>query len=119
MFLTPLDTKDRADRLPVRRLAVWPNSVGDCARQTPAALIARRKTAPHATTGEDSAAHAHVIRSMISVLTSPVEQIRILEAQIAERLAVHTDAQRGHRHTDVPETLSLRRGARQRNYGHG
>jgi len=91
-FLARFDTQDRADWLSEKRLAAWLKSVGYCGRQTPAALLAHLNAAPRGATGEDGAARAHVTRAMLAVLNSLVDQIKTLEAQITEQLALHADA---------------------------
>jgi transposase len=91
-FLARFDTQDRADWLSERRLAAWLKSVGYSGRQTPAALIAHLSAAPRGLTGEDGAARAHTTRALLAVLNSLVDQIRALEAQIAEQLSLHADA---------------------------
>jgi transposase len=92
-FLRRFDCQDRADWLSEKRLAAWLASVGYCGRKAPAVLLAHLKAAPRGATGDDGTARAHATRAPLTVLTSLVEQIRALEAQIAEQLALHADAQ--------------------------
>jgi transposase len=92
-FLARFDSQERADWLSVKRLAAWLSSVGYCGRKDPADLYAHLQTAPRGPVGPDGAARAHVTRAMLSVLNELVEQIATLEAQIAEQLALHADAQ--------------------------
>ncbi|MEU6722065.1 IS110 family transposase [Nonomuraea sp. NPDC046802] len=92
-FLARFDCQDRADWLSQRRLTAWLKSVGYCGRKDPAALLSHLKNAPRGSTGEDGTARAHATHAMLAVLTSLVEQIKTLEAQISEQLALHADAQ--------------------------
>lgn len=92
-FLARFDCQERADWLSERRLAAWLKSVGYCGRKAPAVLPARLKAAPRGATGDDATARAHATRALPAVLTSLVEQIKALEAQIGEQLALHADAQ--------------------------
>jgi transposase len=92
-FLARLDCQDRAGWLSPRRLAAWLKGQGYCGRKDPAVLHQRLASAPRGATGDDGAARAHVTRALLAVLTSLVTQIKALEAQIAEQLALHADAQ--------------------------
>jgi transposase len=92
-FLARFDCQDRADWLSPRRLAAWLASVGYSGRKDPTVLLAHLRAAPRGATGEPGAAAAHTTRALFAVLASLVEQIRALSEQIAEQLALHTDAQ--------------------------
>ncbi|MEU8061868.1 IS110 family transposase [Microbispora bryophytorum] len=92
-FLTRFDCQDRADWLSERRLAAWLAGAGYSGRTTPAALLARLNNAPRGATGPEGTARAHITRAMLAVLTNLAEQIKTLEAQISEQLALHADAQ--------------------------
>jgi transposase len=92
-FLARFDCQDRADWLSPRRLAAWLASVGYSGRKDPTVLLAHLRAAPRGATGEPGAAAAHTTRALLAVLASLVEQIRALSEQIAEQLALHTDAQ--------------------------
>ena len=100
-FLARFDCQDRADWLSPRRLAAWLASQGYCGRKDPAILHARLTAAPRGATGGDGAAKAHITRALTAVLTSLAEQIKALEAQIAEQLALHADA---HIFTSLPRS---------------
>jgi transposase len=91
-FLARFECQERADWLSERRLAAWLRSVGYSGRSTPARLYAHLQAAPRGTTGADGAARAHITRAMLAALAGLVEQIKTLEAQIAEQLALHADA---------------------------
>ncbi|HEX2298599.1 MAG TPA: IS110 family transposase [Pseudonocardiaceae bacterium] len=104
-FLARFDCQDRADWLSPRRLAAWLRSVGYCGRRDPAVLHAHLASAPRGTTGEHGSAAAHITRSLLSVLTSIVEQIKTLSEQISEQLDLHTDA---HIFTNLPRSGTVR-----------
>ena len=104
-FLARFDCQDRADWLSPRRLAAWLASQGYCGRKDPAILHARLTAAPRGATGGDGAAKAHITRALTAVLTSLAEQIKALEAQIAEQLARHADA---HIFTSLPKAGTVR-----------
>ena len=61
--------------------------------------------APRGATGDDGAANAHVTRALVAALTSIVTQIKTLDAQIAEQLALHADA---HIFTSLPRSGTVR-----------
>jgi transposase len=104
-FLTRFDCQDRADWLSVKRLAAWLATAGYCGRVEPAVLHGRLTGAPRGATGDDGAANAHVTRALVAALTSIVTQIKTLDAQIAEQLALHTDA---HIFTSLPRSGTVR-----------
>jgi len=91
-FLARFDCQDRAGWLSPRRLAAWLKGQGYCGRKDPAVLHARLAAAPRGATGDDGAAKAHITRALLAVLTSLVTQIKALDAQIAEQLALHPDS---------------------------
>lgn len=92
-FLTRFDCQDRADWLSPRRLAAWLTGVGYCGRKDPAVLFGHLTVAPRGATGDTGAALAHTTRAFLTMLTGLVAQIKALEAQIAEQLALHADRQ--------------------------
>lgn len=91
-FLDRFDSQERADWLSPKRLAAWLASNGYCGRKDPADLFARLQATPRGPVGPDGAARAHITHAMLTVLSELVDQIRALEAQIAEQLALHADA---------------------------
>lgn len=91
-FLTRFDTQDRADWLTEKRLAAWLRAHSYSGRRTPEAIYARLHAAPRGLTGHEGTAQAHTTRALLTVLTSLVTQIKVLETQIAEQLALHADA---------------------------
>jgi transposase len=92
-FLTRFDCQDRADWLSPKRLAAWLAAAGYCGRKDPSILYERLTAAPRGATGEHGATLAHTTRAFLTVLTSLVDQIKALTAQITEQLSLHTDAQ--------------------------
>jgi transposase len=104
-FLARFDCQDRADWLSPRRLAAWLEGQGYCGRKDPAELHARLAGAPRGATGDDGAAKAHITRALLAVLASLVQQIKTLNAQIAEQLALHADA---HIFTSLPRSGTVR-----------
>jgi transposase len=104
-FLDRFDCQDRADWLSPRRMAAWLRSQGYSGRKDPAELHARLARAPRGAGGGDGAAQARVTRALLAVLASLVTQIRALEAQITEQLALHADA---HVFTSLPRSGTVR-----------
>ena len=86
----------------------WPpgwQGQGYCGRKNPAGLHARLAAAPRGATGDDGTAKAHITRALLAVLASLVQQIKALNAQIAEQLALHADA---HIFTSLPRSGTVR-----------
>ena len=92
-FLTRFDRQERADWLSPKRLASWLAAVGYSGHLDPGILYARLAAAPKGATGAEGAALADVTRALLASLSTLVEQIRLLNKQIAEQLASHPDAQ--------------------------
>ena len=89
-FLARFDCQDRADWLSVKRLGTWLASVGYSGRTDPCVLYARLTSAPRSTTGTGGTA---TTGAFVAVLGSLVTQIKALDAEIAEQLTRHADAQ--------------------------
>jgi transposase len=104
-FLARFDCQDRADWLSPRRLAAWLASQGYCGRKDPAVLHHMLASAPRGTTGDQGAAQARITSALLAVLTSLVTQIKALDTQIAEQLALHAD---GHLFTSLPRSGTVR-----------
>ena len=100
-FLSRFDCQDRADWLSPGRLAAWLQAQGYSGRKDPAGLHARLAAAPRGATGHDGTASAHITRALLAVLTSLVTQIKALNTQLAEQLALHPDA---HIFTSLPRS---------------
>jgi transposase len=92
-FLARFDCQDSADWLSPKRLAGWLATVGYSGNVDPAALYARLAGAPRGASGTEGAALAHVTHALLAALSTLVEQIRILNQQIAEQLASHPEAE--------------------------
>jgi transposase len=92
-FLARFDCQDRADWLSPKRLAGWLSSVGYSGNADPGTLYARLVAAPRGAIGAEGVALAGVTQALLAALSTLVEQIRLLNKQIAEQLASHPDAQ--------------------------
>ena len=104
-FLSRFPTQDRADWLTPKRLGSWLASVGYSGRTDPAVLHARLIAAPRGATGAEAATQAHTTTALLAVLTSLVEQTKILSTQISKQLAAHTDQ---HTFTSLPRAGRVR-----------
>jgi transposase len=104
-FLTRFTTQNQADWLSPTRLGKWLSSVGYSGKVDPAVLHARLTAAPRGLTGADADAHAAITRAFVAVLTSLLEQIKTLTAEIETQLAAHIDA---HIFTSLPRAGRVR-----------
>jgi len=104
-FLTRFDTQDRADWLTVKRLADWLAKAGYSGRTDPAVLHQRLTDAPRGTTGPDALLQAQVTHALVAVLTTLLEQIKTLSAQISDQLTAHADS---HIFTSLPRSGRVR-----------
>jgi transposase len=91
-FLTRFGHQQAADWLSPKRFAAWLRANRYCGRKTGAFLHTRLAAAPRGSTGPDGQARAHITAALVAALRAICEQIRALEAQIAEQLALHPDA---------------------------
>ena len=104
-FLTRYDCQDRADWLTPARLGRWLKSVGYTGRTHPSVLHTRLTAAPRGATGASAASYTPITHALVAVLTTLVGQIKILDNQIAHRLAEHADA---HIFTSLPRSGTVR-----------
>jgi transposase len=104
-FLARFPTQDKADWLTPTRLGQWLASVGYSGKVNPAVLHARLAAAPRGATGADAATQAHTTAALLAVLTSLVEQIKILSTQISKQLTAHADQ---HIFTSLPRAGRVR-----------
>ena len=104
-FLARFDCQDRAGWLSEKRLAAWLKATSYCGRTPVRELHRRLTTAPRGATGDDGTAKAGITRALAAVLRAITEQIKALEAQIAEQLALHADA---HIFTSLPRAGTVR-----------
>jgi transposase len=104
-FLARFDCQDRADWLSEKRLAAWLKASSYCGRTPVRELHRRLAAAPRGATGDDGTAKAGITRALLAVLRAITEQIKALEAQIAEQLALHADA---HIFTSLPRAGTVR-----------
>lgn len=104
-FLTRFTTQNQADWLSPTRLSKWLSSVGYSGKVDPAVLHARLVAAPRGLTGADADAHAAITRAFVAVLTSLLDQIKTLTAEIETQLAAHAVA---HIFTSLPRAGRIR-----------
>ena len=104
-FLTRFTTQNQADWLSPTRLGKWLSSVGYSGKVDPTVLHARLTAAPRGLTDADADAHAAITRAFVAVLTSLLEQIKTLTADIETQLAAHIDA---HIFTSLPRAGRVR-----------
>jgi transposase len=91
-FLRRFPTVDRAAWLSETRLANWLRSAGYNSRRSPADLYAHLTAAPDGTRGPEGDARASVTLAYLDVIEALVEQIKVLEARMADLLDEHPDA---------------------------
>jgi transposase len=91
-FLTRYPTQDKADWLTPTRLGKWLASIGYSGKVDPAVPHARLTAAPRGATGAEALANQAVTQAFVVMLTTLVEQIKTLSAEIDAQLAAHADA---------------------------
>lgn len=91
-FLTRFPTADKAAWLTHRRLGAWLAANRYSGRTKTAVLLARLTDAPAGATGDHSNTAGRTTASYVAALKVLVEQIRQLEADLAEQLTLHPDA---------------------------
>lgn len=91
-FLTRFPTADKAGWLSVKRLGAWLSANRYCGRTKTATLMDRLEAAPAGHTGDAGDAAGRTTLAYVAALQAIVAQIRMLETDIAEQLAVHPDA---------------------------
>ncbi len=91
-FLTRFPSADKAAWLSLKRLGAWLAANHYSGRTKTAELVDRLTTAPTGHTGDASDAAGRTTVAYVAALQAICEQIRALEADIAEQLAVHPDA---------------------------
>jgi transposase len=91
-FLSRFPTTDKATWLSVKRLGAWLAANRYCGRTKTATLMDRLASAPAGHTGDAGEAAGRTTLAYVTALQAIVEQIRILEADIAEQFTVHPDA---------------------------
>jgi transposase len=90
-FLAAFPTQDAVDALTLPDLAAW-LAAQRYRQRKPDVILQRLREAPTGITGPAGQALAGVTAAYLAALTSLVEQIDALEAQIADALAAHPDA---------------------------
>lgn len=101
-FLTRFPTADKAAWLSVKRLGAWLAAHHYSGRTKTTTLMDRLTSAPAGHTGD---AAGRTTLAYVTALQTICEQIRVLEAEIAEQLAVHPDA---HIFTSLPRSGKVR-----------
>jgi len=104
-FLARFTTQDQADWLTPKRFGDWLAKVGYSGRTSPEQLHVRLVAAPRGITGPDATTHAHITRALLTVLSTLVEQIKALSAQISHQLDAHADQ---HIFTSLPKAGRVR-----------
>lgn len=104
-FLTRFPSQDKADWLSPKRLGHWLASIGYSGKADPAALHSRLTAAPRGPLGDDATANAAITLALVATLSSLVEQIKALSAEIDRQLDAHTDA---HIFTSLPRAGRVR-----------
>lgn len=91
-FLTRFPTPDKANWLSTKRLGSWLSANRYCGRTKTAVLIERLTSAPAGHTGDAGEAAGRTTLAYVGALQTICEQIKALEADIAEQFAAHPDA---------------------------
>ena len=107
-FLLRFPSAERAAWLSPRRLAAWLAAQGYPGRSTGAELHARLVAAPAGLLGDTAEPMAAVTLALVRAIAAVREQVAVLEARIAEQLAVHPD---GAIFTSLPRSGSVRAAA--------
>ncbi len=104
-FLGRFTTQTHADWLTPKRLGDWLAKQGYSGRTTPETLHGRLLGAPRGLTGDDATSQVHITRALLAVVTTLVEQIKALSAQIDHQLDAHADQ---HIFTSLPRAGRVR-----------
>lgn len=104
-FLTRFNTQDRADWLTPKRLGDWLAKQSYSGKVDPTVLHQRLLAAPRGAIGEHATSQAHITASYIALLSTLLEQIKALAAQIDRQLDAHVDA---HIFTSLPRSGRVR-----------
>jgi transposase len=91
-FLARFPSPARAAWLSDKRMAAWLRSVGYCGRQTPTELMAHLRGAAPGPRQTAEPATTVITEQLVGALTDLRGRITVLDRQIAEALALHTDA---------------------------
>ncbi len=103
-FLTAHPTQDAVNALTLDVFTAWLAGQG-YRQKKPAVLLQRLTGAPAGVTGPAGVALAGVTAAYLTALTALVEQIAVLETQIADALAAHPD---GRIFTSLPRAGTVR-----------
>ena len=104
-FLRRFPSQDKADWLSTVRLEKWLRAIGYNHLANLDRLWAHLHGAARGTTGTQAEARAHITLALVAALTAVRQQIAVLDAQIAQQLAAHPDAEI---FTSLPRSGSVR-----------
>lgn len=104
-FLTRFPTAEKAAWLSVKRLGAWLAANRYSGRTKTATLVDRLTSAPAGHTGDAGDAAGRTTLAYVAALQALCEQIRVLETDIAQQLAVHPDT---HIFTSLPRAGMIR-----------
>jgi transposase len=91
-FLERWPTADDAARLTERQLAAFLAKQHYSGRRTPTQLLERLRSAPTGRAGQaETDARRHIVRGLIAALSPIVDQITLLDRQIADAVRAHPD----------------------------
>jgi transposase len=91
-FLTRFPTVDKATWLSVKRMGAWLGANRYSGRTKSEVFMQRLTSAPAGLAGDAGDAAGRTTLAYVAALQTLIEQIQVLEADIAEQLAVHPDA---------------------------
>jgi transposase len=93
-FLERYPSPQDAHRLGEKRLSGFLSRHGYCGRKETTELLGRLRSAPEGRAGEaETEAHRTVVLSLVAALRPLVEQIKLLDSQIAHAVRAHTDGE--------------------------
>lgn len=104
-FLTRFPTADKAAWLSIKRLGAWLAANRYSGRTKTTTLMDRLTSAPAGHTGHAGDAAGRTTLAYVAALQAICEQIRMLEADIADQFAVHPDA---HIFRSLPRSGTVR-----------
>ncbi len=104
-FLTRFPTADKAAWLSAKRLGAWLAANRYCSRTKTQVLLDRPTSAPAGHTGHTGDAAGRTTLAYVATLQAICAQIRVLEADITEQLAVHPHA---HIFRSLPRYQAIR-----------
>jgi transposase len=92
-FLGQYPTPQSAARFGPKRLAAFLARISYCGRRSAEELLARLRSAPSLTLGEaETEAKGGLVRALVAILATLVQQLQGLTAEIEHAVSTHTDA---------------------------